>query len=461
MINSLDGLKGRKVTVIGFGVSHRPLVRLLLEKGAEVTVRDKKSVSELGNEAEALLGKVNFVTGENYLDGIDGDIVFKTPGLRGDKQEIAAARKKGCEIISEMELFFRLCPCRIIAVTGSEGKTTTTTLIYNFLTTQGYRCHLGGNIGKPLLPDIEDIKADDYAVVELSSFQLSDMTRSADIAAITNIRPNHLDWHTSMDEYVDAKKNIFLHQDKTGILIVNRDDPLSFACAKEAKGEVRYFSFSGKTDNGVYLSENGDIISNIGGKGIVIMNRSDIKLPGNHNVEDYMTAAATVSGLVGNDIIKKIAREFGGVEHREEFVREFEGVRYYNDSIATTPTRTIAGLKAQTQKIILIAGGYDKHLDYSILAPYLVKHVKHIVLCGATSDKIRNALLEYPGYNPSELTLEQTDDFGKAIEAARKSAKPGDIVYFSPASASFDMFPNFEVKGNFYKDKVNSFKKGD
>ncbi len=458
MINSINEAANKNITVIGFGVSHRPLVRLLLEKGAKITVRDKKTIEELGAEAIELSDKVNFITGEKYLENIDGEIVFKTPGMRNDKPEFIEAVKNGCELISEMELFFRLCPCKIIAVTGSEGKTTTTTLIYNFLKAQGYTCHLGGNIGKPLLPDIENIKKDDFAVVELSSFQLNDMTQSGNISIVTNIAPNHLDWHTSMDEYIEAKKNIFKYQDNKGILVVNKDEALSLACAKEANGEVRYFSFKGETENGVYLAENGDIISTVGGAESVIMNKNDIKLPGDHNIQNYMTAAAAVSGLVKNETIKKIAKEFGGVEHRMEFVREFKGVRYYNDSIATTPTRTIAGLKAQTQKIIIIAGGYDKNLDYSPLAPYLVKHVKHMVLCGATKDKIKNALLNCKDYDPNELTVEEAEDFKSAIYAARNAAKEGDIVYFSPASASFDMFPNFEVKGKFYKDTVNGFK---
>ncbi len=461
MITSINEVKDKNITVIGFGVSHRPLVKLLLEKGANVTVRDKKSVKELGEEADALSGKVEFITGEKYLENIGGEIVFKTPGMRNDKPEFIEAVKNGSELISEMELFFRLCPCKIFAVTGSEGKTTSTTLIYNFLKAQGYTCHLGGNIGKPLLPEIESIKPDDFAVVELSSFQLNDMTQSGNISVVTNITPNHLDWHTSMDEYIEAKKNIFKYQNEKGVLIVNKDDELALSCAKEAKGEVRYFSFKGETENGVYLAENGDIISTLCGEKSVIMNRSDIKLPGDHNVQNYMTAAAAVSGYVENETIKKIAREFGGVEHRMEFVREFEGVRYYNDSIATTPTRTIAGLKAQTQKIIIIAGGYDKNLDYSPLAPYLVKHVKHMVLCGATKEKIKNALLNCKDYDPQELTVEETEDFRSAIYAARKAAKVGDIVYFSPASASFDMFPNFEVKGRFYKDTVNNFKENE
>lgn len=461
MITSINDVKNKNITVIGFGVSHRPLVKLLIEKGAKVTVRDKKSVEELGEEALALADKVEFITGEKYLENISGEIVFKTPGMRNDKSEFIEAVKNGSELISEMELFFRLCPCKIFAVTGSEGKTTSTTLIYNFLTAQGYTCHLGGNIGKPLLPDIENIKPDDFAVVELSSFQLNDMTQSGNISVITNITPNHLDWHTSMNEYIEAKKNIFKYQDKNGVLIVNKDDETALSCAKEANGKVRYFSFNGETENGVYLAENGDIVSTLGGEKSVIMNRNDIKLPGDHNVQNYMTAAAAVYGYVENETIKKIAKEFGGVEHRMEFVREFNGVRYYNDSIATTPTRTIAGLKAQTQKIIIIAGGYDKNLDYSPLAPYLVKHVKHMVLCGATKEKIKNALLNCKDYDPNELTFEETEDFRSAIYAARNAAKEGDIVYFSPASASFDMFPNFEVKGRFYKDTVNNFKENE
>lgn len=296
------------------------------------------------------------------------------------------------------------------------------------------------------------------AVVELSSFQLNDMTHSADISVITNITPNHLDWHTSMDEYVEAKKKIFKYQNKNGILVLNKDDPTVSACASQANGDVRYFSFSSPTKNGVYLAKNGDITAVFDGNETVIMNRKDIIIPGDHNVQNYMTAIAAVHGLVKPETVKRIAKEFGGVEHRMEFVREFRGVKYYNDSIATTPTRTIAGLKAQTQKIILIAGGYDKKLDYSPLAPYIAKHVKHLILCGATKDKIKTALLRCEEYNSQNLTVEETSDFKTAIYAAKNAAKCGDIVYFSPASASFDMFENFEVKGKFYKDTVNGFK---
>ncbi|MBO5222081.1 MAG: UDP-N-acetylmuramoyl-L-alanine--D-glutamate ligase [Clostridia bacterium] len=453
-----ESLKGKKVSVVGLGVSHRPLIALMCEKGLSVTAYDKKPMDELGEFGREFAAKgVSFVLGDGYLDRLDGDIIFKTPGMRGDLPAFERARAAGAVVTSEMEEFFKLCPCPIFAVTGSDGKTTSTTLISKFLSAQGKKCYLGGNIGTPLLPKIFEITPDDVAVVELSSFQLNDMHRSARTAVVTNVAPNHLDWHIDMDEYINAKKCIFKHQNSSGRLVLNYDNAITRAFAEEARGEVLWFSFKQPVPKGVYLNEDGMICVTDGVNVRTIMHRSLIRIIGDHNVENYMTAIAATLGYVEDDVIRTVAETFGGVEHRMEFVREVDGVKWYNDSIASSPTRVIAGLKAQTQKIIMLAGGYDKKIPFEPMVPYVLEKVKYLILTGATSEAIRSAIVSHPDYNPAELTIEMSPDWDYAIDHARAVAKPGDIVSLSPACASFDFFANFEKRGEYFKNKVHAF----
>ncbi len=453
-----DNLKNKRVSVVGVGVSHRPLISLLVKEGISVTAYDKKSVDELGEFAREYAQKgVRFVSGEGYLDSLEGDIIFKTPGMRGDLPPFIQARARGSVVTSEMEEFFRLCPCPIFAVTGSDGKTTSTTLISEFLSTQGKRCFLGGNIGTPLLPKIFEIGSDDVAVVELSSFQLNDMHRSAQTAVVTNLAPNHLDWHIDMEEYIDAKRNIFKYQRENDRLVLNYDNEITRSFAKEAKGDVLWFSFRGEVPKGVYLDSTGMITVSDGTSIRPIMHRSQIRIVGDHNVENYMTAIAATLGFVDYDKICSVAENFKGVEHRMEFVRELDGVRWYNDSIASSPTRVIAGLKAQTQKIIMLAGGYDKKIPFEPMVPYVLKKVKYLILTGATAEKIRNAIVSHPEYDPKQLAIEMSPDWDYAINRARAVATEGDVVSLSPACASFDFFPNFEKRGEYYKKKVMEF----
>ncbi|MDP4132922.1 MAG: UDP-N-acetylmuramoyl-L-alanine--D-glutamate ligase [Bacillota bacterium] len=440
-------IKNKNVGFLGIGRSNMPLIRMLSSLGTKITVRDAKPLGSFGEMADELLGLgVTLITGEDYLKDLQQhDIIYKTPVIRKDKPEILSAEQKGTVISSEMELFFELCPCKIFGVTGSDGKTTTTTLIYKMLTEEGYTCHLGGNIGKPLIGEIESIRETDFAVVELSSFQLFSMTRSPEIAAITNLSENHLDWHKDYNEYIDAKKNIFLNQDSSGILVLNADNEYTKVMGKEAKGSVRMFSLKDKVEKGVYLS--GNTIYSDGEK---IMDRSDIRLMGMHNVANYMTAICAVRDYVSNENIRKVALNFGGVEHRIEYVREVNGVSYYNDSIGSSPARTTATLSAFEDKVILIAGGYDKHLSYSELGPVIKDRVKHLVLVGETSDKIEEAVKAVGG-----VSLERCTDFKDAVLKASHAAKNGDKVVLSPASASFDMFKDFEERGNRFKEIVN------
>ena len=443
-------VSGKDITVVGIGISNMPLIELLKNSGANVTACDKKTEQELGSNGEKLkkLG-VTLVCGENYLENIGGDIIFKTPGMRFDHPSLVSAREKGSIITSEMEAFFEVCPSKIIAITGSDGKTTTTTLVYKILTESGYKCHLGGNIGKPLLCEADKINENDITVLELSSFQLHTMKKSADVSVVTNITPNHLDMHKSYEEYIEAKCNIYLHQNKDGVLIVNKANDVSYSLKNTAKGSVRSFGYEEECD--VY-TQNGEIFA----FGEKIMNTSDIKIPGNHNVENYMAAICATKGLATKEAIYNVATTFGGVEHRIEFVRELDGVRYYNSSIDSSPNRTINTLKV-FDKVVLITGGKDKGISYDDLGEWLAKKTKHIVLIGKTAPIIKASLDKYVKETSvgADITTEFCTSYEEAVLCAKKAAKPGDVVLLSNASTSFDMFKNFEERGNLFKNIVN------
>lgn len=452
----LTSLSHKTVAVIGIGVSNTPLIKLLLKRGIRVTACDRADRVKFNNDALLKeledLGAV-LQLGEGYLDDLHQDVIFRSPGIRPDIPAFEAAKAGGSEITSEMEVFFRVCPCRKIAVTGSDGKTTTTTIIAKVLEQAGYTVHLGGNIGRPLLPDTAKMRPEDIAVLELSSFQLLTMDSSPEIAVVTNLAPNHLDVHKGMEEYVAAKKNIFLHQSPEQRVVLNRDNEITRAFAEEAPGRVTLFSRQNPLDEGVVL-EDGWICVKKGGKCRKVVDTEQILLPGVHNIENYMAAIAALDGIVPDEVFRTFAAGFGGVEHRIELVRTVNGVKYYNDSIASSPSRTIAGLRSFRQKVILIAGGYDKHIPYDVLGPELVEHVSKLVLTGATAEKIKAATENAPGYDPSQLPIYLVEDFADAFYKAVSLAEPGDIVILSPASASFDKFKNFMVRGNTFKQLV-------
>lgn len=428
-----------------------PLIKYLVSLGANVTACDRRSAEDLGENYTELekLG-VKFNLGDGYLNNLSGDMIFKTPGMRYDVPELLKAKENGSIVTSEMEVFFEVCPSHIIAVTGSDGKTTTTTLIHKMMTDAGYKTWLGGNIGNPLLTDTEKMKENDWVILELSSFQLHTMRKSPEIAVITNISPNHLDMHKDYKEYIDAKKNIMLYQNEGDTLIVNADNQVTADIGKSANGAVKYFSRNGMAD--VYLD--GNIIK----RGIVeILNIKDIKIPGMHNVENYMAAIAAVSGLVSKDVIVNVAKTFGGVEHRIELVRTLDGVKYYNSSIDSSPNRTINTLRVFPNKVIMIAGGKDKGIPYDEIGPALAEHVKVLILIGATSDKIQEALdaeINKTG-NGKDIEVIRATSYEDAVNTARSKAHDGDVVLLSPASTSFDMFRNFEERGNLFKKIVN------
>lgn len=443
-------VNGKAVAVIGMGISNRPLIKYLLKLGAVVTAYDKRSREQLGEiyDEFSALG-VKITCGEDYLDNLSGEIIFKTPGLRFDHPALLKAAESGSLVTSEMEMFFEICPANIIAVTGSDGKTTTTTLIHKMMTKAGYKTYLGGNIGNPLIDRAWEMQKDDWVILELSSFQLHTMKKSPKIAVITNLSPNHLDVHKDYQEYIDAKKNIMLYQSTEDRLIVNASNEETAKIGKEAKGIC--VDFSSKENAYVHLS-NGAIFRGSD----KVLEVCDIKLPGMHNVENYMAAIGAVEGLVPDEVIRGIAKTFGGVEHRIELVRTLDGVKYYNSSIDSSPNRTINTLKVFGKKVIMIAGGKDKGIPYDEIGPAIVEKVKTLILIGKTADKIEEAVKNTTGSEQVEII--RCESYPEVVEKAREKATNDDVVLLSPASTSFDMFANFEERGNLFKKLVNDLK---
>ena len=451
-------IRFRKVAVIGLGVSNLPLLDYLYEKKSQVTVFDERTIDEISKE---IIEKIttydfNFSFGKNCLEKLKGfNIIFRSPSCLPTKPELQEEANRGAIVTTEVEMLMEMCPCKIIGVTGSDGKTTTTSMINAILQKAGYNTFLGGNIGTPLFTRLPEIKPDDIVVLELSSFQLMNMHVSPDIAVITNITPNHLNIHKDYEEYIESKKNIFKNQNENGILILNYDNDITRNCAKEAKGKVVFFSSKEKLDNGFIVDE--DVIKECEDKVRKhILNTDEVILRGNHNFQNIATALAATKPLVDTDIAVQAIKEFKPVEHRIEFIREIDGVKWYNDSASSSPTRTLSGINAFKENIILIAGGYDKNLDYEPLAKPIVDKVSSLILIGQTAEKIFDAVKGEAEKESKKIDIYMCDSLEQTIEIAKKSAKKGDVVLFSPASASFDMFKNFADRGEKFKNLVNN-----
>lgn len=447
-------ISSKKIAILGIGISNTPLILDFLKKGARVFACDRRNREQIGELADRLeAAGAELRLGEGYLRNLEVDIIFRTPGMSFYLPELEQARKRGIAVTSEMEVFFDLCPATIFAVTGSDGKTTTTSLIAAMLKAQGKTVHVGGNIGKPLLPEIDSISPDDFVVVELSSFQLISMRKSPDVAVVTNVAPNHLDMHRDMDEYVQAKKNILLHQNAFSRTVLNLDNEITASFCKDVRGQLLTFSMEKRVNNGAWLDDDGILHMAYRGIDAPVLDRKEIRLLGDHNVDNYLAAISAVWGYVSVDSIKKVAREFTAVEHRLEFVRELDGVKYYNDSIASSPTRTIACLKAFDAPILLLAGGYDKHIPFEPMVPYVLEKVRVITLSGPTADAIEKAIRSDKNYHGSPEII-RVKDIREGLNILRQKAHKGDIVALSPACASFDAFPNFAKRGEFFKKAV-------
>lgn len=458
------------VTLLGAGISNMPLAQFLIERGATVTVRDRKSPEELGDRAQTLrsLG-VTLITGEEYLQNITENYIFRSPGIRPDIPELVEAVARGSHLTSEMECFLTACPCPVYAVTGSDGKSTTTTITH-LLLSETHKSFLGGNIGEPLLHRLPQMHTEDRVAVELSSFQLMTIDASVAAAAITNVTPNHLNWHTDMAEYIEAKKRILRH---AGRAVLNYGNAVTKQIGEEIQRDngipVVFFarepiprSALRPIDGAIYI-ENGAIVTEFAGdEKRYLMTLDEIRLPGLHNAENYMTAIALTWGQCPVEAIVETAKTFGGVEHRLEFVAQKNGVTYINGSIDSSPTRTAAALSAIPERsIVLICGGYDKHIPFAPLAEAVLAHpgVHDLVLTGATAEMIMRAMTDDPQYavrveNGFHMTV--VPDFDDAFRMAASRAKPGDTVLLSPACASFDAFPNFEVRGRHFKELVHA-----
>lgn len=452
-----ENLKNKKIAIIGLGVSNIPLIDYLHDFQAKITVFDKRNEEKIDKGVLEKIEnyKISKNFGENYLSNLkDFDIIFKSPSCRPDLPEIEAEVKRGAILTSEIEKVLELAPCKIIAVTGSDGKTTTTSLIYEIVK-QKYKAYLGGNIGIPLFTKIKEMQPENVVVLELSSFQLMTMKKSPDIAVVTNVTPNHLDIHKSYEEYIEAKKNIFLNQNEDNTLVLNYDNEITKNFAKTAKSKVIFFSSKEKIENGV-IYDDGIIKISEDGLRRHLLKLKDTHLRGTHNAENICAAVAATKGLVQIEDQINAIKGFEGVPHRIEFVREINGSKWYNDSIASSPTRTIAGLNSFDEEIVLIAGGYDKHLDYEPIAKPILDKVKTLILLGQTSGKILNAVKEKQGELGIKIDIFKVDTLEEAVEKAKMEAKPSQVVLFSPASASFDMFKNFEERGNKFKELVKN-----
>lgn len=450
-------IKNKRVAIIGLGVSNISLIEYLYNLGANIVLFNNKPIDKLDSNIldKIYEYKVDYSFGENYLSKLIGfDVIFRSPSCRPDLPEIEKEVERGAILTSEIELVLEMCPGTTIGVTGSDGKTTTTSLIYEILKEENLNCYLGGNIGIPLFTKIADMKPEDFVVLELSSFQLMTMNTSPDIAVVTNISPNHLDIHKSYEEYIQSKANIFRCQDENNLLVLNYDNEITKEFSKVANSKVIYFSSKEKLDNGLIL-DNGIIKECDNGLRRHLVNTKNIKLRGIHNSENICAAIAATSKIASIESQIRAVSNFAGVNHRLEFVKEINGANWYNDSIASSPTRTIAGLNSFDENIVLIAGGYDKHLDYNPLAMPVIKKVNNLILLGQTSEKIYDAVRTELIGKEKNLNIFKVNTLEEAVIKAKEVSGKGDVVLFSPASASFDMFKNFEERGNTFKSLVN------
>lgn len=447
-----DFIKGSKVAVVGIGISNLPLIKFLVNLGADVTAFDKKEEKDLGETSDNLKAiGVKLCLGQDYLEGLTGfQVIFKTPGMRIDSPALVKAKEEGAKITSEMEEFVKYCPAKVYGVTGSDGKTTTTTIISKLLKEEGYKTWVGGNIGAPLFSNIEDIKPEDKVILELSSFQLMTMDVSPEVAIITNLSPNHLDMHKDMNEYVESKKNIFKYQQEDSLLILNRENDITYSFVKEAIGKVELFSNVRTLEEGAFLKN--DMLSI---NETEICSKNHIRIKGDHNVQNYLAAFLAVKDDVSKETMKDVAMNFNGVEHRNEFVREVNGVKYYNDSIGSSPTRTLATISVFEKPVILLAGGYDKKIPFEVLAQNGYSHIKTLILMGHTKEKIKKVFEDLKNEKGIDIPIYMVENLEEAVLKAKDISKSGDSVVLSPACASFDAFPNFEVRGNRFKELVN------
>lgn len=448
-------IKDKNVAVVGIGVSNIPLIEFLIGLGAKVTAFDKKNIEKLKEVVDKYQCKgVKFELGEEYLSNLHGfDVIFKTPSMRIDSKELTIAKNEGAYITSEMEEFLRYCPAKVYGITGSDGKTTTTSLVYSILSAAGFKTWVGGNIGTPLFTKIEEISPDDKVVLELSSFQLMTMDTSPEVALITNLSPNHLDMHIDLQEYIDSKKNIFKYQNKDNLLVLNEDNDITRNIKGEEKGRLYTFSRNNVIEDGAYYKD-GDLFA----KGKKVCNKSEVLLKGMYNIENLLAAFALIVDDADVKYMREVATTFKGVEHRNEFVRNYRDVEYYNNSIASSPTRTLAGIKAFEKPVVLIAGGRDKKVPFDPLAYEGYPYIKSLILLGEAKEQIKKVFDKLKSEKGIHVDIHIVNTLEEAVNKAVEISVSGDIVTLAPACTSFDMFENFEIRGNRFKEVVKNLK---
>ena len=437
------------------------LSNICTKYGAEVVAFDEKPIDKIENEVmnKVICYEMEYSLGENYLSKlVDFDIIFRSPSCLPTNPALQLEASRGAVITTEIEMLMKLCPGTIIGVTGSDGKTTTTSLIYEILKTGGYNCYLGGNIGTPLFTKVSEMHPEDIVVLELSSFQLMDMNISPKISVITNITPNHLNVHEDMEEYINAKKNILLHQTENDTVVLNYDNDITKNFAKDAKGKVVFFSNVAKISSG-YMVDKKSIKFCKGDFRTHILETKNMKIRGLHNYMNAAAAIAATKDYVDLEVAVKAICNFNGVEHRLELIKETENrIKWYNDSASSSPTRTIVALNSfPTKNVILIAGGYDKNLEYEPLAKPVINSCKSVILIGQTANKIKESIEKEQILKSGikNLNIYKCENLEEAVNLADEIATKGDIVLFSPASASFDMFKNFAERGKIFKELVS------
>ncbi|MBI4553885.1 MAG: UDP-N-acetylmuramoyl-L-alanine--D-glutamate ligase, partial [Candidatus Latescibacteria bacterium] len=434
---------GQRVTIMGLGLFSGGVstARFFAVAGATVTVTDLKPEAVLRRSMDDLRGlPIRFVLGEHHEeDFIQTDLVVVSPAVNDDSPYLRLARQHGVPLTTEMNLVFERCPARIIGITGSNGKTTTTCLIGAILRAFDDRTRVGGNIGRSLLEEIDDVPPDTTVVLELSSFQLKRLAwigRSPHVSAVTNLSPNHLDWHGTFEDYADSKQQIIRSQKEDDIAVLNADDARLRDWATVCRSQVFWFSLEREVERGACLRRN-TVVFRHEGREEWVCDIRDLQIPGRHNVANVLAAvaAAAAYGVPARTILAAVTT-FRGVAHRLEFVAELDGVRYYDDSACTTPESTIIALRALDAPIILIAGGYDKHVEFDELAAEIVQRTKAAVLIGKTAGRLEAVITQRRnGDSPAIVHCGSLKD---AVDQSRALAQPGDVVVLSPACASYD-----------------------
>lgn len=450
-------LENKKVLILGLGVSNLPLIDYLYDKKANIQVADVKTIDKLDKDVVDKINKYNIKCnlGKDYMEKVEGfDIIFRSPSILPTNEKLQAEIKRGCLVTTEIEMLMSLIESKVIGITGSDGKTTTTTLIYECLKASGYNVFVGGNIGTPLFTKASIMTKDDIVVLELSSFQLMNMKISPNISVITNITPNHLNIHNGMDEYVGAKKEIINHQTSNDLAVLNLDNEITKQMINDVKGKLRTFSSKNIVEDG-YIYKDDAIFECVNGNLTKIIDTKDIALRGKHNYENICTVLCAIKDLIDIDKVVSVLKTFSGVEHRLELVREINNIKWYNDSVSSSPTRTIAGINSYEEKIVLIAGGYDKNIDYDVIGEPIINKVSSLILMGDTKEKIYNATIKAEEQHNKTINKYIVNNLQEAVDTAYKVAKNGEVVLFSPASASFDMFKNFADRGEQFKTMVN------